>query len=113
MASSDGTAQDFAFIPDDVADAGRYVQLVAESLVNGLNSLDTDISALLGSWKGTSADAYSVGWTEAKQGAETVLEALQDMAELLGVTSQAFTHQDQLSASDTTALSSSLDLPGM
>jgi len=63
------TPNDFALVPDEVADAGRYVQQVAESLVNGLNSIDADITALLSNWRGTSADSFSAGWTETKQGA--------------------------------------------
>ncbi|MBF6193218.1 WXG100 family type VII secretion target [Nocardia beijingensis] len=109
--SPDGSGRDFAVVPAEVADAGKYVQRVAESLVNGLRSLDSDITTLLESWKGTSADAYSAGWIETKQGADTVLDALAAMAELLGVTSQVVTDEDSSRASVTASLTSSLDLP--
>lgn len=98
---------DFTVVPAEVAAAGRFVQLTAESLVNGLRSLDTDVNSLLESWKGTSADAYRAGWDETKHGADTVLEALSKMAELLGVTSQVLEDQDKARARTT----SSLDLP--
>lgn len=105
------TPNDFALVPDEVADAGRYVQQVAESLVNGLNTIDTDITALLSNWRGTSADSFSAGWTETKQGADTILDALADMAELLGVTSKTLDDQDRTRADTTLAFTGSLDLP--
>ncbi|WP_327096582.1 WXG100 family type VII secretion target [Nocardia vinacea] len=105
------TPNDFALVPDEVTDAGRYVQQVAESLVNGLNSIDTDITALLSNWRGTSADSFSAGWTETKQGADTILDALADMAELLGVASRTLDDQDKARADTTLAFTGSLDLP--
>lgn len=62
--------------------------------MNALHSLDTDIDAVLGVWKGHSANAYRVGWDETKQGAVEVLEALSTIAELLGVTTASFVEQD-------------------
>lgn len=100
-------SSEFSVVPAEVTDAGRFVQLTAESLVNGLRSLDTDIEVLLEPWKGTSADAYGAGWTETKRGADTVLEALTVMAEMLGVTTQALHNHDQTRAEQT----SSLELP--
>ena len=105
------TPNDFALVPDEVTDAGRYVQQVAESLVNGLNSIDADITALLSNWRGTSADSFSAGWTETKQGADTILDALADMAELLGVVSRTLDDQDRTRADTTVAFTGSLDLP--
>lgn len=108
---SGSTANDFALVPEEVTDAGRYVQEVAESLINGLTSLDTDIAALLSNWRGTSADAFGAGWTETKQGADTILDALAEMAELLGVTSKTLDDRDQAGAQATSALTGALDLP--
>ncbi|WP_280458131.1 WXG100 family type VII secretion target [Nocardia carnea] len=81
-------------IPDHVLDAGRFVQLTADQLVNALHSLDTDIDAVLAVWKGHSANAYRSGWDETKRGAVEVLEALSTIAELLGVTTESFVEQD-------------------
>ncbi len=81
-------------IPDNVLDAGKFVQLTADQLVNALHSLDTDIDAVLGVWKGHSATAYRAGWDETKRGAVEVLEALSTIAELLGVTTASFVEQD-------------------
>ncbi|GGL27910.1 WXG100 family type VII secretion target [Nocardia jinanensis] len=81
-------------VPDHVLDAGRFVQLTADQLVNALRDLDADIDGVLEVWKGNSATAYRVGWDETKQGAVQVLEALATIAELLGVTTQTFVEQD-------------------
>ncbi|MFE7717808.1 WXG100 family type VII secretion target [Nocardia rhizosphaerihabitans] len=111
-AEPSGPANDFALVPDEVTDAGSFVQQIAESLINGLRSLDTDIVTLLDNWRGTSAESFSAGWTETKQGADTILDALAGMAELLGVTSKTLDDQDQLLATETSALSVSLDMSG-
>lgn len=112
MTSQPGsTNTDFALVSDEVTDAGRYLQQVAETLVNGLTSLDTDVTTLLANWLGVSADSFSAGWTETKQGADTILEALADMAELLGVTSKTLDDLDNARAVATSSLFGSLDLP--
>ncbi|WP_227998422.1 WXG100 family type VII secretion target [Nocardia australiensis] len=108
MSTQSGTpGQDFAMVPDEVTDAGTYVQQVADSLINGLNSLDREITSVLDNWTGPAAEAFGTGWTETKEGAADVLEALATMAGLLGVTSKTIAHQD---LSNATHLHS-LDLP--
>lgn len=107
------TSTDFALVPDEVTDVGRYLQQVAETLVNGLTSLDTDATTLLSNWHGMSADSFRAGWTETKLGADTILEALADMAELLGVTSKTLDDLDSARARTTSSLSGSLDLPDL
>ncbi|WP_405180213.1 WXG100 family type VII secretion target [Nocardia sp. NBC_01377] len=103
------SGQDFAIVPDEVAEAGAYVQQVAESLVNGLCSLDREITSVLGNWTGAAADAFGSGWTETKEGAADVLDALAIMAGLLGVASKTIAHQDTAGAT----YLSSLDLPSL
>ncbi|MGY0500189.1 WXG100 family type VII secretion target [Nocardia sp. FBN12] len=73
----------FDVVPAEVSGAGRYVQLTAQELVNGLRAIDADVNRLLENWTGNSATAYRVGWDETRRGAQTVLEALATMAELL------------------------------
>ncbi|WP_225728323.1 MULTISPECIES: WXG100 family type VII secretion target [unclassified Nocardia] len=97
----------FDVVPAEVTDAGRYVQLAAQELVNGLRSIDSDVSRLLESWTGSSATAYRSGWEETRKGAETVLQALGTLAELLGVVADTHVSLDTQRAADT----SSLDLP--
>ncbi|MFC4124046.1 WXG100 family type VII secretion target [Nocardia rhizosphaerae] len=94
VAASDSPGTDFAMVPSEVADAGTYVQQVADSLINGLSSLDRDISGVLDNWRGAAADAFSEGWAETKEGAATVLDALAAMAGLLGAATKAVEGQD-------------------
>ncbi|MEU4314479.1 WXG100 family type VII secretion target [Nocardia sp. NPDC024068] len=94
MADPADSAPVIQVVPDHVLDAGRFVQLTADQLVNALRDLDVDIDGVLEVWKGNSATAYRAGWDETKQGAIQVLEALSTIAELLGVTTQTFVEQD-------------------
>ncbi|MFC9472543.1 WXG100 family type VII secretion target [Nocardia sp. NPDC056952] len=100
---------DFVIVPDEVTDAGVYVEQVATSLINGLNSLDREVSSVLDNWKGSAADAYGEGWAVAKEGAATVLDALEAMGGLLGVASKTIAGRD---ISNATSFNS-LDLPEM
>ncbi|MET7770012.1 WXG100 family type VII secretion target [Nocardia sp. NPDC005366] len=104
MAEGDGT---FDVVPSEVADAGRYLQLTAQELIDGVRTLDIEIGALLEGWTGVSATAYRAGWEETRQGAQTVLDALTTLAELMGVTADTHTRLD----ADRAAGTSSLDLP--
>ncbi|MFE3541471.1 WXG100 family type VII secretion target [Nocardia sp. NPDC059177] len=97
----------FAIVPAEVTDAGVYIQQIAESLINGLGTLDREVSTVLDNWSGAAAEAFEDGWTETKKGAADVLNALTTMGELLGIASKAVVGQD-ISNSDTL---SSLDLP--
>lgn len=97
----------FDVVPAEVTDAGRYIQLTAQELVNGLRAIDGDVNRLLENWSGNSATAYRVGWDETSMGAQTVLEALATLAELLGVVADTHVELDAQRASAT----SSLDLP--
>ncbi len=106
---SSTTGSPFAIVPEHVSDAGQYVQRTAQTLVNGVRSADADVQGLMSSWKGTAATAYSTGWEETRDGALQVLEALNTMAELLGVVGVEYTGTDTANA--TGLRQSSLDLP--
>ncbi|WP_194824057.1 WXG100 family type VII secretion target [Nocardia sp. XZ_19_231] len=97
----------FAMVPGEVTDAGVYIQQVADSLINGLSSLDREVSSVLDNWNGAAADAFGDGWTGTKKGAADVLNALSTMGGLLGVASKTVANQD---ISNSISLSS-LDLP--
>lgn len=94
-------------VPSEVTDAGVYIQQVADSLITGLSALDRDVSSVLGNWSGAAADAFEDGWTETKEGAANVLNALNTMGGLLGIASKTIANQD---ISNSVNLSS-LDLP--
>ncbi|GAA5056659.1 WXG100 family type VII secretion target [Nocardia callitridis] len=98
---------DFAMVPGEVTDAGIYIEQVAESLINGLSSLDRDVASVLDNWSGAAADAFGNGWAGTKKGAADVLNALNSMGGLLGIASKTVSGQD---ISNSVNLSS-LDLP--
>ncbi|WP_167837819.1 WXG100 family type VII secretion target [Nocardia altamirensis] len=101
------SAPTFALVPDEVTDAGRYVQQAAQHLISGLRTASADVDGLMSSWRGSAAIAYAVAWDETHTAALDVFEALAEMAELLGVV------VDRSQATDTNTAStvSSLDLP--
>lgn len=104
-------ASSFTMVPETVRSAGTYVQQTAEALVSGVHSADTEVRGLESTWKGAAADAYTAGWAEARKAAVEVLDALNTMADLLGVAATSITDQDTTRASATSARVSSLDLP--
>jgi WXG100 family type VII secretion target len=105
------TAPAFAMVPDTVRSAGAYVQQTAAALVQGIHTADADIRDLTATWKSAAADAYVAGWEETRKGALEVLEALNTMADLLGVSAASIADTDTTRAAATTTATSSLDLP--
>ncbi|MEU2092497.1 WXG100 family type VII secretion target [Nocardia beijingensis] len=100
-------ATNFAVVPDEVSDAGRYVQQTAANLISGLRSASAEVDGLMSSWRGGAATAYAGAWDETHRAALDVFEALADMAELLGVV------VDRTAATDTASAGTfgSLSLP--
>ncbi|WP_280248600.1 hypothetical protein [Nocardia abscessus] len=47
MTDTAGADTDFAIVPADVSDAGRYVQQAARTLINGIRSADTEVAGLM------------------------------------------------------------------
>jgi WXG100 family type VII secretion target len=107
MTDTAGADSDFAIVPTEVSDAGRYVQQAAQTLINGVRSADTEVAGLMATWRGPAADAYSTAWDEARRGAMRILEALDGMGDLLGVSVDAVVSVDV----DRAAATSSLELP--
>ncbi|MEV0248415.1 WXG100 family type VII secretion target [Nocardia sp. NPDC050712] len=97
--------ESFEVVPEHVSDAGRYVQAVAQELVSGLRSADSEVAGLMSTWTGGAATAYLAGWEETRLGAIQTLEALSEMAELLGVVSETLTAADQSNAGQFGSLS--------
>ncbi|MFI6215761.1 WXG100 family type VII secretion target [Nocardia brasiliensis] len=97
----------FALVPDEVTDAGRYVQQAAANLIAGLRSGSAEVDGLMTTWHGTAATAYAAAWDETHRAALSVFEALADMAELLGVV----VDRSQAADAGTATAVSSLDLP--
>ncbi|MGA4792252.1 WXG100 family type VII secretion target [Nocardia sp. AB354] len=88
----------FSVVPAEVRDAGKFVQMTATALVNGIRSADSEINGLMTTWKGTAADSYLSGWEETKKGALEVLDSLATMADLLGVVAVSYADVDDRAA---------------
>ncbi|MFD4407399.1 WXG100 family type VII secretion target [Nocardia sp. NPDC058499] len=80
--------------PGAMADAAQFFASMATTLINAVKDVDNHMTALQGSWRSRAATAYGGGWEEARTGALNVLEALGDMAEVLGVNGLEFTGTD-------------------
>ncbi|MFI9632560.1 WXG100 family type VII secretion target [Nocardia sp. NPDC051929] len=91
-------------VPEEVKAVGRFAYDVAEQLRSGSVSLDREVQALFGSWKGSAADAYRAGWDDMQDGALKAWDALTDLAAKLGVTSSAFQNRDDANASSLSSL---------
>lgn len=111
MTDTASAGTDFAMVPTEVSDAGRYIQQAAQSLIDGIRSADTEVAGLMATWRGPAADAYSAAWGETRQGAIRILEALDGMGELLGVSVANVAEVETARVEATTAATSSLDLP--
>lgn len=90
-----GASGDLFVAPNEVSDVGRYAYRIAQELLSGLNAVDGELDSLATTWTGNAGSAYAAGWKELHGGARQVLEALTDMAELLGVTAANYEVQDQ------------------
>ncbi|WP_278263000.1 WXG100 family type VII secretion target [Nocardia sp. AG03] len=100
----------FSVTPEHVQNAGVYIQQTAQSLLTGVRSTDSDVDDLLAGWRGPASESFRTGWTEVCTGVIGVLEALDGMADALGVTGVTLSDQDRDWAVDL-SVGSSLDLP--
>ncbi|MFC3960423.1 WXG100 family type VII secretion target [Nocardia jiangsuensis] len=85
-------------VPEDVQAIGRYAADVAEQLKSGASSLDGEVQALFGTWRGSAADAYRTGWDEMRDGVLQTFDALTDLASKLGAGVAAQVEQESSSA---------------
>ena len=91
-------------VPDEVKAIGKFAYNVAEQLKSGSTSLDREVQALFGTWRGSAADAYRTGWDEMQDGALKVWDSLTDLAEKLGVTAATYQDLDSTNASSYNSL---------
>jgi WXG100 family type VII secretion target len=61
------------------------IAAIAEALQTEQGKLDRRVGQLLGGeWTGVAAEQYGTGWSEWREGADTVLRALAAMSRLIG-----------------------------
>ncbi|MFE3547003.1 WXG100 family type VII secretion target [Nocardia sp. NPDC059177] len=107
-----GDSQSLAVVPDKVREVGNYVYGIADDLRRALESAGREVDSCVGSsWTGDAANTFTAGWEESRTGGVTVITALTEMTEKLGVTAETYSRKDDSNAA---ALGSfSLDLPGL
>ncbi|MGW5383539.1 WXG100 family type VII secretion target [Nocardia sp. NPDC003963] len=82
-------------MPEEVRSVGQFVADIARNSRAGLDSASTEVDALLADgWRGDASDEFSGGWTELRDGGMKILQALDGMAEELGVQSDAYQGTD-------------------
>ncbi len=79
--------QGVSVVPEEVAEIGRYVYNIAETMRQALESAGKDVDSMLSDgWTGDAADEFSEGWTETRDGGAKLMQTLTTLAEKLGVT---------------------------
>ncbi|MBA0044994.1 WXG100 family type VII secretion target [Mycobacterium sp. NPDC050853] len=84
---------------DEVSALSKFAAGLADQMRSGSTSLDREVQALFGVWKGTAADSYRSGWDEMQDGATKVWDALADIASTLDSNAAAFQAQEVSTAS--------------
>ncbi|ALR12356.1 hypothetical protein MYCSP_14125 [Mycobacteroides saopaulense] len=84
---------------DEVGALGKFAASLADQMRAGSASLDREVQALFGVWKGSAADAYRSGWDEMQDGATKVWDALANIASTLDDNARAFQAQEISTAS--------------
>lgn len=85
--------------PDVAFDTSRSVSNGAVELHEQLVGLQRDWDNLARGWSGTAASTYSPLWEEWVEGATTLIETLEELAQKLAVTAAKYAEQDAQSAS--------------
>ncbi|MCZ4516944.1 WXG100 family type VII secretion target [Rhodococcus ruber] len=71
--------------PAEMRDAVTEIEAKADTLAQRLQNLDATVGneLLIDGWQGTAASAYDESWVEWRNGAENIIGALHDLAQLL------------------------------
>lgn len=86
---------DVTVTPEEVRAVGRFVADIAKNLRSGLNSASADVAApLADGWRGDASDEFFGGWTDLRDGGLRIPQALDGMAEELGVQSDTYEATD-------------------
>ncbi|MEV0362786.1 WXG100 family type VII secretion target [Nocardia fusca] len=82
-------------VPEEVCAVGQFVADIARDFRSGLEAANTDVDALLADgWTGDRSDEFFGGWTALRDGGLKILQALDGMAEQLGVQSDTYEATD-------------------
>jgi WXG100 family type VII secretion target len=91
--------QSVEVVVSELYSAAARLDDAAQRLRDGLSSVDTETTQLLGAeWKGGAASAYAPAWEQWHGGAEQVIEGLQRMSELLTIAGREYAKTDEAGA---------------
>jgi len=105
------SSNSFAAAPAELAAAARAVRTLLDELSGGFSSLDTDVEALTGSWKGRQGERFAAGYAEVRDGLSELLDAMRDTTVALDASAEAYLGQEGANAAAIESVASSLDLP--
>lgn len=92
---------DLGVTPAELESVSAELHTLAEGMRSGLNSLDGQVTDMLGSgWSGSAASAYHGVWTEWHEGASQVVQGLTTMSSLLTEAASRYSSTDQHAAGD-------------
>lgn len=77
-------------------DAVSAIEARADTLAQRLHTLDETVGKglLIDGWRGTAASAYDESWVEWRNGAENIIGALHDLAQLLRAAADDYEQTD-------------------
>lgn len=91
--------QSVEVVVSELHSASARLEAAAQSLRDGLASVDDETTQLLGSgWKGGAASAYAPAWEQWHTGAGQVVQGLQRMSELLTIAGKEYAKTDESGA---------------
>ncbi|NMM84114.1 hypothetical protein B2J88_07040 [Rhodococcus sp. SRB_17] len=101
-------------VPDAVAEIGRNLYQVADTLRSALDSAAGDVAGLTtggsGTWNGDAATVFSDGWTDVREGGALIIAALTDLAEQLGITADSYRSTESATVAELRMSSSRVDM---
>ncbi|WP_322544696.1 WXG100 family type VII secretion target [Rhodococcoides fascians] len=82
--------------PAEMRDAVTAIEAKADTLAQRLQNLDATVGneLLIDGWQGTAASAYDESWVEWRNGAENIIGALHDLAQLLRAAADDYEQTD-------------------
>ncbi|MFI1461236.1 WXG100 family type VII secretion target [Nocardia carnea] len=107
MVDSGGEPQysSITVVPEEVRTVGQFVADIAQNLRSGLETASIEVDALLDDgWNGDRSDEFFGGWAELRDGGLKILQALDGMAEKLGVQSDTYEATDSATSQHISSL---------
>ncbi|MFI5716167.1 WXG100 family type VII secretion target [Nocardia sp. NPDC051750] len=101
----DQPSSNIIVVPEEVRTVGQFVAEIAQNLRSGLETASVEVDTLLeDGWTGDRSDEFFGGWVELRDGGLKILQALDGMAEKLGVQSDTYEAADSATSQHISSL---------